>query len=64
MIQVSPSMTAAIADGNYVIVPAGKMPSPSEPGQEVEVWLIQPNGVEMPVPIGSGSEREPAVVGR
>ncbi|MEO1388219.1 MAG: caspase family protein [Cyanobacteria bacterium J06634_6] len=64
MIQVSPSMTAAIADGNYVIVPAGKMPSPSEPGQEVEVWLIQPNGVEMPVPIVSGSEREPAVVGR
>mgnify|MGYP001799785276 CR=1 FL=1 len=63
MIQVSPDMTAAIEEGDYVMVPAGKMPSPSEPGQEVEIWLIQPSGVAMPVPIDADADRAPAVVG-
>ncbi len=63
MIQVSPDMSAAIAGGDYVMVPAGKMPSPSNPSQEVEIWLIQPSGTAMPVPIDSSSTREPAAVG-
>ncbi|MEM9149164.1 MAG: caspase family protein [Cyanobacteria bacterium P01_F01_bin.3] len=68
MVQVSPDMTSAIADGDYVMVPAGKMPSPSEPGQEVEIWLIQPSGGEIPVDDGESDAvtnhtREPAAVG-
>ncbi|MEM9947256.1 MAG: caspase family protein [Cyanobacteria bacterium P01_D01_bin.36] len=60
VIQVSPEMSDAIADGDYMLVPAGKMPSPSDPNQEVEIWLMQPNDVAMPVPIDS--EKAPAAV--
>ncbi len=51
MIQVSPEMTKMIADGSYVMVPAGKVPSPSNPAEEVEIWLIQPaeNGIPLPI---------------
>ncbi|MGD1895624.1 MAG: caspase domain-containing protein [Phormidesmis sp.] len=59
--QVSPEVSQAIGKGDYVMVPAGKMPSPSNPDEEVEVWLIQPNGLEMPVPVDA--VREPATVG-
>ncbi len=37
------SLPAAITDGNYVVMPAGRMPSLSNPNEEVEVWLISPN---------------------
>ena len=64
LIPVPPNMSAAIANGNYLMVPGGKMPSPSEPGKEVEIWFIQPNADNLPVPIGSAAEREAAPVGR
>ncbi|MEM8502529.1 MAG: caspase family protein [Cyanobacteria bacterium P01_D01_bin.1] len=38
-----PALPEAITDGNYVVMPAGKMPSLSNPEEEVEVWLISPS---------------------
>jgi len=59
VIQVSPTMTAMLADGRYVMVPAGKMPSPSNPDEEVEIWLIQPAQSNTPSPIELETVPEP-----
>ncbi|MEO0808545.1 MAG: hypothetical protein AAFY33_19775, partial [Cyanobacteria bacterium J06643_4] len=63
------AMAAALESGDYVMVPAGKMPSPSTPGEEVEIWLIQPSGAQVPMPIDSPalefeSTPEPVGTGR
>jgi hypothetical protein len=38
------SRAAAPGNGDYVMVPAGKMPSPSNPEEMVEVWWMKPQG--------------------
>lgn len=74
-IQVVPEVAEAMSQdntpleeqGDYIMVPAGKMPSPSNPNEEVEVWLIQPRGIEMPVPLTSGNKatvQTPTAVGQ
>lgn len=39
----APMLPPTLADGNYVVMPAGRMPSLSNPEEEVEVWFISPN---------------------
>ena len=60
--------TAEISQDDYVMVPAGKWPSPNNPDEMVEVWWIQPRGlegeVEGPVPIQPTTVADPAAVGR
>ncbi len=38
-----PSLPSTVTDGNYVVMPAGRMPSLSNPEEEVEVWFISPS---------------------
>lgn len=57
-----PPISSVPNSDDYVMVPAGKMPSPHNPEEMVEVWWLQPKG--MPVPIAPAlSELQPAAVG-
>jgi len=55
-----------VPDGN-VMVPGGRIPSPNNPDEMVEIWWMQPKGMTTPVPIPARSkpatQPEPAVVG-
>ncbi|PZO57787.1 MAG: hypothetical protein DCF15_06530 [Phormidesmis priestleyi] len=46
-----PEPTDEGATTGYVMVPAGKMVSPDNPNQLVDVWLRVPKGAPMPIPI-------------
>ncbi|MEL6159424.1 MAG: caspase family protein [Cyanobacteria bacterium J06627_32] len=61
VIQMDPAVNSAIAEGDFVVVPAGKMPSPSNPDEEVEIWLIQPSGSD-PMALEFEPTPEPAAV--
>ena len=41
--------SAALSDDDYVMVPAGKWASPTDPDKLVEVWWIQPRGMAAPM---------------
>ncbi len=46
-----PALPAAVTEGNYVVMPAGRMPSLSNPDEEVEVWFISPEELDSLSPI-------------
>lgn len=50
--------TSAPTDEDYVMVPAGKMPSPQDPSEMVEVWWIQPKGMQVPAPVAPAATPE------
>lgn len=60
-ITTNPSMASALASGDFIIVP-GKMPSPDNPGEHVDVWMLQPRAMTTAVP--SELEAVPAPVGK
>ncbi|MEM6451387.1 MAG: caspase family protein [Cyanobacteria bacterium P01_D01_bin.105] len=39
-----------VSQRDYVMVPAGKMPSPTNPDEMIEVWWMQPNGKRTSTP--------------
>lgn len=61
-------MPDTLSRDDYVMVPAGKWPSPDNPDEMVEVWWLQPRGLEEgseePVPIPPATVSNPAAVGR
>lgn len=62
----TPTISSAPTDENYMLVPAGKVPSPDNPGEMIETWWLRPKGMDMPVPIPSvitPVAPEPAAVG-
>ncbi|MEL6939909.1 MAG: hypothetical protein AAFO84_12025, partial [Cyanobacteria bacterium J06598_1] len=59
----NPSTAEVLAGEDYIMVPAGKMPSPSNPDEEIEVWVMQRSDAAMPVPIEANDAREPVGVG-
>ncbi|MFK8183391.1 MAG: caspase family protein [Phormidesmis sp.] len=46
---------------DYVMVPAGKVPSPTNPNEMIEVWWMQPKEGLLPTP--SNTELQPEAVG-
>ncbi len=40
----------APSEDDYVMVPAGKMPSPQDPSEMIEVWRMQPKDMQSPAP--------------
>lgn len=61
---VGADIAKALSKDDYVVVPAGKWPSPGNPDELVEVWWVQPKGLNPPVPIQPTTALEPAAVGR
>lgn len=58
----SPTIEGAPAD--YVMVPGGKIASPNNPNELVDIWLRVPRGSDRPVPITpTATTPEPAAVG-
>ena len=57
-------MPESLSEEDYVIVPAGKMASPDNPDELIEVWWIQPKAEET-VSTTESVERklEPATAG-
>ena len=60
-ITINPDMSEAISEGDYTLVPR-TMPSPSNPAEMIEVWVLQPNG-EAPMPVEFESTPQPVTVG-
>jgi len=60
------SLSAPLSEQDYVMVPAGKMPSPTNPDEMIEIWWMQPkdgatkSGAEA---VPSEAERQPETVG-
>ena len=60
---IAPSGTSStpLSEKDYVMVPAGKMPSPTNPNEMIEIWWMQPReGVTL---IPASAERQPEAVG-
>ncbi|MEO1619631.1 MAG: hypothetical protein AAFU53_01210, partial [Cyanobacteria bacterium J06632_3] len=53
---------SAIANGDIIMVPAGKMPSPANPNEEVEIWVIQSSTGQAVAPLQF--ERTPVEIGQ
>ena len=64
LLTTAPVMPEALSEEDYVIVPAGKMASPDNPDELIEVWWIQPKAEET-VSTTESVERklEPATAG-
>lgn len=58
-----PEPTDEGAATGYVMIPAGKMVSPDNPNQLVDVWLRVPKGAPMPIPIEAEAAIKPVTVG-
>lgn len=66
VLTTAPTMPEALSEEDYVMVPAGKMASPDNPDELIEVWWIQPRVTETSVdsvPARSHPSKEPAVAG-
>ena len=46
--QLAPLSEQPFAYDDFVMVPAGKMPSPTNPGEMIELWRMQPKGAIAP----------------
>ena len=53
--------SAALSDDDYVMMPAGKWASPTDPDKLVEVWWIQPKGMAAPMSLQPADVPEPVV---
>ena len=53
--------SAALSDDDYVMMPAGKWASPTDPDKLVEVWWIQPKGMAVPMSLQPADVPESAV---
>ena len=63
ILTTAPVMPEAFPQEDYVIVPAGKMPSPHNPDELIEVWWIQPKGEVSNTSVQPQRSLEPATAG-
>ncbi|MGB7248105.1 MAG: caspase family protein [Phormidesmis sp.] len=66
---IVPTRPDSLSEEDYMMVPAGKMASPNNPNELIEVWWIQPKALEkmpteeMPVPLRRSPRSKPTAVG-
>ncbi|MGI8932863.1 MAG: hypothetical protein ACR2FS_02205, partial [Phormidesmis sp.] len=53
--------SAVLSDEDYVMMPAGKWASPTDPDRLVEVWWIQPKGMVAPMSLQPSAAPSSAV---
>jgi hypothetical protein len=53
---------SAFSTEDYTVLPAGKMASPSNPNELIEVWWVQPKGLATPTALEAVPEAVPEVV--